>query len=98
MCFLSQEAHSYSGETGLSSSAEATETAMSHESCCVEGEDLPRAKEQWSSKGRDQKPLSPDKRTKETRLSQAGVRKAVLWTSSGVGTVDSGLSWEMKDR
>lgn len=29
MCLLSPEAHSYSGETGLSSSAEAMETVMS---------------------------------------------------------------------
>lgn len=76
----------------MGSSAEAVE------SCCVDGEGVPRAKEQWTSRERDQKQPRPEKRTKETRLSQPGIRRVVLWISSEVGIVDAELCWEMKGR
>lgn len=94
MWFLSPEAHSYSGEMGLLT-AEVIETVMS---TVESSEGLPRAKEQWPNNGRNQKPLSPEKRTKQARLSQADVIEVMLQTSSGVGIIEPGLSWEMKNR
>lgn len=94
MWFFSPEAHSYSSEMGQIAAAEAMETAMS---TAESSEGPPTAKEQRTRGSRNQKQLSPEKRTKQARLSQADVMQVMLRISSGAGIVEPGLNWGMKD-